>query len=97
MQRWLTYNSGGWCAHDLRRTFSTRLNAGPEDDGLGIAPHIVERMLNHKLGGVMAVYNQAPYYAERQQALDAWSTYLAGKAGAPADVISLRERTPQAA
>jgi integrase len=26
VQHWLADNSGGWCAHDLRRTFSTRLN-----------------------------------------------------------------------
>jgi len=27
VQHWLADNSGGWCAHDLRRTFSTRNNA----------------------------------------------------------------------
>lgn len=93
VQHWLADNSGGWSAHDLRRTFSTRLNAGLDDKGLGIAPHIVERMLNHKLGGVMAVYNKAPYYGERQQALEAWSTWLLALVQQPpADVLPLRAR-----
>ena len=66
-----------WCAkkgidlaftpHDLRRTFSTRLNA------MGIAPHIVERMLNHKFQGVMAVYNRAEYTNERREAAARWA------------------------
>ena len=31
----------------------------------GIEPFIVERVLNHKLEGVMAVYNRAEYERER--------------------------------
>jgi hypothetical protein len=34
----------------------------------GIEPFIVERVLNHKLEGVMAVYNRAEYEAERIKA-----------------------------
>ena len=30
-----------WTPHDLRRTFSTRLG------DLGVAPHIIEKLLNH--------------------------------------------------
>lgn len=60
----------GWSAHDLRRSFSTRLNA------MGVAPHVVERALNHSLGSVMAVYNKATYEPERQTALDAWAREL---------------------
>ena len=57
-----------------------------------VAPHIVEKMLNHTLGGVMAVYNQATYDGERKDALEAWSTWLNGIAGAqPAAVVNLRE------
>lgn len=85
-QHWLAANSGGWSAHDLRRTFATRLN------GMGIAPHIVERCLNHVLGGVMGVYNKATYDAERRDALEAWSSWLNGMASAkPAAVVKLRE------
>lgn len=91
VQHWLAGNSGGWCAHDLRRTFSTRLNA------MGVAPHVVERMLNHMLGGVMAVYNQATYDAERREALEAWSTWLFDLVRQqPADVVPLRARQASA-
>ena len=45
--------------HDIRRTVATRLNDA------GIAPHIVEKMLNHHLQGVMRVYNKAQYEDER--------------------------------
>ncbi len=86
VQHWLAANSGGWSAHDLRRTFATRLN------GMGTAPHIVERCLNHQLGGMMQVYNRAEYLPERKDALEAWSAWLAGMAGAqPAGVVNLRD------
>ncbi|WP_295407955.1 tyrosine-type recombinase/integrase [uncultured Thiocystis sp.] len=45
--------------HDLRRTAATRLADA------AVAPFIVERLLNHTLPGVMAVYNQAEYAEER--------------------------------
>ncbi len=45
--------------HDLRRTAATRMNDN------GIEPFIVERVLNHTLEGVMAVYNRAEYEKER--------------------------------
>jgi integrase len=91
-QNWLTENAGGWTAHDLRRTFATRLNA------MGVAPHVVERMLNHSLPGVMAVYNHATYDTERRQALEAWSTWLKGLIKkTPEGVISLRQVSQQVA
>jgi len=34
----------------------------------GVEPFIVERVLNHKLEGVMAVYNRAEYENERIKA-----------------------------
>lgn len=70
-----------WCArhgidppftpHDLRRTFTTRLN------DLGVAPHVVEKMLNHSMQGVMAVYNRAEYAKERKAAATTWADSLA--------------------
>jgi integrase len=53
--------------HDLRRTFATRLNS------LGVMPHIVEKILNHTLQGVMAVYNRAEYEAERVESMQRWA------------------------
>jgi integrase len=59
-----------WTLHDLRRTTATSMA------GLGIAPHVVEAVLNHKSGtikGVAAVYNKYSYSAEKKHALDAWA------------------------
>lgn len=59
-----------WTLHDLRRTCASGMA------GLGIAPHIVEAVLNHKSGtisGVAAVYNRFEYVDEKRNALEAWS------------------------
>lgn len=53
--------------HDLRRTFATRLA------DMGIAPHIIEKCLNHRMQGVMGVYNRAEYEQERISAAQAWA------------------------
>ena len=45
--------------HDCRRTAATRMADN------GIEPFIVERVLNHTMEGVMAVYNRAGYEKER--------------------------------
>ncbi|QWR91724.1 tyrosine-type recombinase/integrase [Cronobacter sakazakii] len=59
-----------WTLHDLRRTFATTLN------NMGIAPHVVEQLLGHTLGGVMAVYNRSQYLPEKLDALDKWMERL---------------------
>ncbi|MDM3520120.1 site-specific integrase [Citrobacter sp. Ca225] len=59
-----------WTLHDLRRTFSTTLN------NMGIAPHVVEQLLGHTLGGVMAVYNRSQYLPEKLDALNKWMERL---------------------
>lgn len=48
--------------HDLRRTAATRMADA------GVPVFIVERVLNHTLEGVMAVYNHAEYADERIEA-----------------------------
>ena len=53
--------------HDLRRTCATRLNT------LGVLPHVTEKILNHTMHGVMAVYNRADYAAERIEAMQRWA------------------------
>ena len=75
VQAWVTAHAGGWTAHDLRRTFSTKMNEKPPQ-GIGVAPYVVEKMLNHTLGGVMGIYNRAEYLDERRQALEAWLAWL---------------------
>lgn len=53
--------------HDLRRTFVSRMA------DLGVAPHVIEKCINHSLGGVLAVYNRGEYWSERCSAFQAWS------------------------
>ena len=71
-----------WTLHDLGRTAASGMA------GLGIAPHVVEAVLNHKSGsieGVAALYNRYSYSAEKRAALEAWGRYLdALMSGAPA-------------
>ena len=56
--------------HDLRRTVRTRLAE------IGIPDHIAERVLGHKLQGLLAVYNQHSYDNEKRQALAKWEDRL---------------------
>ena len=47
---------------------------------LGIAVHVVERLLNHRSGtirGVAAIYNRHDYMSEREAAAEAWGRYVA--------------------
>jgi integrase len=62
--------SPAFTPHDLRRTCATRLNS------LGIMPHVVEKILNHTMQGVMAVYNRAEYESERVEAMQRWADEL---------------------
>ena len=53
--------------HDFRSTLATRLSKE------GIAPHVVELILAHQLGGVAGIYNKHEYLSERKVALNLWS------------------------
>lgn len=63
-----------WTLHDLRRTVVTGMNE------LGVAPHVVEAVVNHVSGrakaGVAGVYNRAVYAMEKRAALQAWADHL---------------------
>lgn len=59
-----------WTPHDFRRTMTTYLN------DMGVMPHVTEKMLNHRMEGVMAVYNHAEYLVERRQAWSLWGNYI---------------------
>lgn len=59
-----------WTPHDLRRTMATRMA------DMGVAPHVVEKCLNHTMGGVMAVYNRAEYAVEKKAAWRLWVRYI---------------------
>jgi hypothetical protein len=57
---------------------------------MGVAPYIVEKMLNHTFDGTMSVYNHANYDAERRAALEAWSNWLLRHTVPSGDVVRLR-------
>jgi integrase len=64
---------GPWQLRDIRRSVAT----GMAD--LGIAPHIIEAVLNHYSGhraGVAGVYNRARYDQEVTTALIRWSAHV---------------------
>lgn len=69
----------GYTPHDLRRTFATRLS------DLGVMPHVVEKCLNHKMIGVMQVYNHAEYWEERVAAMKLWGRKLSQLRKKPPD------------
>jgi integrase len=77
-----------WQLRDLRRTVATRMA------DIGIAPHVVEAVLNHYSGhraGVAGVYNRSPYEREVKAALVRWSEHVRdlveGRAGS--NVVAL--------
>lgn len=73
--------------HDFRRTARTHLEA------LGTSPHVAERCLNHKLKGVVGIYNRHDYFEERKAALQAWADLLAQlEAGDSGKVVPIKKR-----
>lgn len=63
--------------HDLRRTAATGMAA------LDVAPHVVDRILNHSTGrisGVARVYNRHEYLSERK-AIETWAQHVEGLLG----------------
>ncbi|OLQ77606.1 hypothetical protein BIT28_26930 [Photobacterium proteolyticum] len=59
-----------WTLHDLRRTFATILN------DMEVEPYVVEQLLGHSLGGVMAIYNRSQHIEKKRVALNLWLTKL---------------------
>jgi hypothetical protein len=43
---------------------------------LGIADVVAERVLNHKLQGMLAVYNRYDYLDEKREALCKWAAHV---------------------
>ena len=61
--------------HDLRRTGSTLLHEQ------GFASDVVEKALNHSIGGIRGVYNRAEYADQRKTMLQSWADYVSGLSG----------------
>ncbi len=72
--------------HDLRRTASTLLHEQ------GWPSDVVEKALNHTIGGVRGVYNRAEYAAQRQQMLQAWSDEIDRLAPVDNLIVGLAQR-----
>ena len=61
-----------WRIHDIRRTVASGMAR------IGVDPHVIEKVLNHKSGiisGVAAVYNRYAYENEKRDALERWATH----------------------
>ena len=62
-----------WTLHDLRRTAVTGMAE------IGVAPHVIEAIVNHVSGfkgGVAGVYNHAKYSQEKRGGLARWAAYV---------------------
>jgi integrase len=79
-----------WRLHDLRRTAVTGMAE------LGIAPHVIELVVNHAGGaraGVAGIYNRSELLAERRAALERWAAHIDGlTSGRPTKVVRLNVR-----
>jgi integrase len=58
--------------HDMRRTGSTLLHEK------GFSSDVIEKALNHTIGGVRGVYNRAEYAEQRKKMLQFWGDYVEG-------------------
>lgn len=70
--------------HDLRRTCRTGMAA------LGVPEHVAEKVLGHKLEGMMAVYNLHEYGDEKRAALDKWGAHIVRLIEGPQKISDLR-------
>ncbi len=62
-----------WTIHDIRRSVASGMAKQ------GIAPHVIEKILNHSSGtisGVAKIYNRYEYAQETKEALIQWHDYL---------------------
>jgi integrase len=80
-----------WILHDLRRSAATGMAR------LKIAPHVLDRVLNHTSGtirGVARIYNRFEYYDERKAAIEAWGRAIEAivSGGEPSNVVELAAR-----
>ena len=73
-----------WRIHDLRRTMRSGLSL------LSVPPHIAELVIGHAAGGIVKVYDQYDYVAEKRDALKRWANHLmhvVGENEAPDNVV----------
>jgi integrase len=78
----ITFEIAPFTIHDLRRTGSTLLHEK------GFAADVVEKALNHTVGGVRGVYNRAEYSEQRREMLQFWGDYVDGLASEEKVLVS---------
>jgi integrase len=66
----LSLSGGPWTPHDLRRSMATRMRA------LRISSDVIERCLNHRPSGIVAVYQRDDLIEERREAFALWGSEL---------------------
>nr|WP_231580733.1 site-specific integrase [Photobacterium gaetbulicola] len=71
-----------WRTHDFRRSLSTGASE------LGVMPHVVEKMLGHELGGVLAVYNKHDWLEEQREGYELYGNRLHAEIG---DFVSVKD------
>jgi integrase len=79
-----------WRLHDIRRTSATKMA------DLGVAPHVIEQILNHVSGhraGVAGIYNRSSYEREVRAALAMWADHVRALiSGDARKVVALQAR-----
>lgn len=75
-----------WTPHDLRRTASSHMHR------IGVEPLVCEKVLNHSLPGMLAVYNVHDYSTEKRDALDRWAAELRNIIAGKSNVVPIPKR-----
>ena len=73
LQKLVEPEARNWCIHDIRRSVATHMAE------LGVEPHVIEVVLNHRSGfrrGVTAIYNRYSYNREVIKAWVLWGETL---------------------
>ena len=73
-----------WVLHDLRRTARSLMSRA------GVRSEVAERVINHKIPGVEAVYNRHCYLDEKREALEALATQVRRILANEKNVVQLR-------
>jgi integrase len=79
----------GWAKRNHGR-YTIYAEPLPPLNDMGIAPHVVEQLLGHVLGGVMAIYNRSQYLPEKLDALNKWMERLELISGEHSNVTILK-------
>jgi integrase len=80
----VTFPIAHFTIHDMRRTASTLLHER------GFVSDVIEKALNHTMGGVRGVYNRAEYADQRRDMLQWWGDYVDSLAVGSTNIVHFR-------